>query len=184
MAAEEGQCPNNRTLAFLFGKLRMNRAFSAGFCNASISPWGFAPGSYESRRWRQHRFSAEYPEDDGHVRSCPSLHLRHLRIYKTRLICYGVADRRRLNTKCLSITDPLLTVSILRQRRCFVTSLGQRPRNIDHPGVSAESAIHPPVEGAIVGSEAFDPFRGFFLQPFEHVRLGRVRAFSAASVCA
>ena len=25
---------------------------------------------------------------------------------------------------------------------------------------------------AIVGSEALDPFRGFFLQPFQHIRLG------------
>ena len=29
-----------------------------------------------------------------------------------------------------------------------------------------------PVEVAIVGGEALDPFRGCFLQPFEHVRLG------------
>ena len=32
-----------------------------------------------------------------------------------------------------------------------------------------------PVEAAIFAAEALDPFRGFFLQPFEYVCLERVR---------
>ena len=44
------------------------------------SSWGVAPGSYEGHRWRHYIFARTPGES-----ACPSLHLRRLRIYKTRL---------------------------------------------------------------------------------------------------